>query len=119
MSDPIAPIGPITGPGGARRVSGRTGGRDESPGHEAAASEDRALPVVVEPQPKAAGGGPRSRRASIAAFAAQLMGQPGQKRGLRGGPETLDRARSTYLETEWSGPADRRPRPGKITKTEI
>ena len=39
--------------------------------------------------------------------------------GLRGGPETLDRARSTYLETEWSGPADRRPRPGRITKTEI
>jgi hypothetical protein len=47
------------------------------------------------------------------------MGQGGQKRGLRGGPETLDHARTTYLETEWSGPADRRPAPGRITKTEI
>ena len=52
-------------------------------------------------------------------FAAQVLGQGGQKRGLRGGPETLDRARSTYLGTEWSGPADRRPHPGQITKTEI
>jgi hypothetical protein len=54
-----------------------------------------------------------------AGFAAQILGQGGQKRGLRGGPETLDKARSTYLGAEWSGPADRRPRPGRITKTEI
>ena len=47
------------------------------------------------------------------------MGQGGQKRGLRGGPETLDHARTAYLETEWSGPADRRPPPGRIAKTEI
>jgi hypothetical protein len=60
----------------------------------------------------------RSRR-TAAAFAAQVMGQSGQKRGLRGGPETLDKARATYLVTEWSGPADRRPHPGRITKTEI
>jgi hypothetical protein len=47
------------------------------------------------------------------------MGQGGQRRGLRGGPETLDKARSAYLEAEWSGPADRRVRTGRITKTEI
>ncbi len=55
----------------------------------------------------------------VAEFAAQLMGQKGQKRGLRGGPETLDKARSTYLGAEWSGLADRRPQAGRITKTEI
>ena len=48
-----------------------------------------------------------------------MMGQGGQKRGLRGGPETLDHARNAYLETEWSGGADRRHARGKITKTEI
>jgi len=55
----------------------------------------------------------------VAEFAAQLIGQGGVKRGLRGGPETLDKARSSYLGTEWSGLADRRPPAGRITKTEI
>ena len=61
----------------------------------------------------------KAPRNAIAAFIAQILGQPGQKRGLRGGPETLKTARSTYLETNWSGPSDRRPRPGRITRTEI
>ena len=56
--------------------------------------------------------------AAAAAFAAQLMGQRGQKRGLKGGPKVLKSARATYLETEWSGPSDRRIPVGKITKTE-
>ena len=43
----------------------------------------------------------------------------GQKRGLKGGPETLERARSTYLASEYSGPYDRRPKAGRITKTDI
>jgi hypothetical protein len=47
------------------------------------------------------------------------MGQSGQKRGLRGGKEVLDTARSTYLETEYSGPADRRPPTGLLKKTNI
>ncbi|RZJ87392.1 MAG: hypothetical protein EON88_23005 [Brevundimonas sp.] len=46
------------------------------------------------------------------AFSAQLLGQDGQKRGLRGGAPVLNAARSTYLETEYSGDADRRPRKG-------
>jgi hypothetical protein len=61
----------------------------------------------------------KSLRIAIAAFIAQILGQPGQKLGLRGGPETLKKARTTYLATNWSGPSDRRPRPGRITKTEI
>jgi hypothetical protein len=82
----------------------------ESPGRALVALE----PPAAEVKPQA-----KTRRASAAGFAAHVLGQGGQKRGLRGGPETLDRARSTYLETEWSGHADRRPRPGKVTKTEI
>jgi len=54
-----------------------------------------------------------------AAFAAQVLGQPGKKRGLRGGPPVLDAARSTYLSREYSGANDRRPSPGIRKKTEI
>ena len=62
---------------------------------------------------------PRRLASAFAAFAAHLMGQTGQKRGLRGGQEVLDTARSTYLGTEFSGPPDRRPRAGLIKKTEL
>jgi hypothetical protein len=54
-----------------------------------------------------------------AAFTAQMLGQTGQKRGLKGGPPVLSQARSAYLGAAYSGPSDRRPRPGKVTKTEI
>ena len=53
------------------------------------------------------------------AFAAQLMGQEGQKRGLKGGAPVLDAARSTYLGREYSGAKERRPTAGKTTKTDI
>src|SRR4051812_39402829 len=43
-----------------------------------------------------------------AAFAAQLLGQEGQKRGLRAGQELFDAAKSSYVRTEWSGAKDRR-----------
>ena len=56
---------------------------------------------------------------SASSFAAQILGQPGQKRGLRGGEETLNLARSTYMETEWSGGADRRIRRGRMTRTRV
>ena len=53
-----------------------------------------------------------------AAFAAQLLaGAP--RRGLKGGPEMLEQARTTYLKNEYSGPADRRARKGRGTKTEV
>ena len=38
-----------------------------------------------------------------AAFNAQMMGQTGQRRGLKGGPPVLEAARASYLETEYSG----------------
>lgn len=53
------------------------------------------------------------------AFAAQVMGQAGQKRGLRGGPPVLDAARAAYLGREYSGAKERRPAAGKTTKTDI
>ncbi|MBS0295172.1 MAG: hypothetical protein JSR45_02600 [Proteobacteria bacterium] len=53
-----------------------------------------------------------------AAFNAQLYGG-GPRRGLKGGAETLDNARATYLGAEYSGPNDRRPKAGLIRKTEI
>lgn len=51
-------------------------------------------------------------------FAAQVLGE-GEKRGLRGGPETLGRAKKTYLSSEYSGSNDRRPVPGRIRQEKI
>jgi hypothetical protein len=109
MTDPIGPIDRISRPRGAGRRSGVAGRRASD--QPAAKLPVRIEPPTDEPTPP--------QPAGAAAFAAQVMGQGGQKRGLRGGPETLDHARTAYLETEWSGPADRRPPPGRITKTEI
>ncbi len=78
-----------------------------------------AGPVVDHPREK-----PRRKAAAVevdgddATFAAQMI-SGGEKRGLRGGPETLERAKTTYLKSEYSGPNDRRPRPGQVTRTEI
>ena len=86
---------------------------------EADPTAGRAL-VPVQPSPRAeAPKDATPRRGNPAPFAAQVLGQGGQKRGLRGGPETLQTARSAYLEAEYSGPADRRPKTGLIKKTEI
>ncbi|MDV6330565.1 hypothetical protein [Asticcacaulis sp. 201] len=88
---------------------------------------DPKLPVpagpVVEHQPGYAPRGRKQRAKTStdgedAVYAAQLL-SGGEKRGLRGGPETLERAKSTYLKSEYSGPNDRRPQPGRVTKTEI
>ncbi|HEY3887812.1 MAG TPA: hypothetical protein VGL73_04505 [Caulobacteraceae bacterium] len=109
MTEPIRPVDRISRP---RRV-----GRAMSiAGRRASDQPVARLPVKTEP---AADEPTPPPPAGPAAFAAQVMGQGGQKRGLRGGPETLDHARAAYLETEWSGPADRRPPPGRIAKTEI
>ena len=82
------------------------------------------LPVPVGPViDQQTNEAPRPKRkakpeADDATYAAQILGG-GEKRGLRGGPETLGRAKSTYLKSEYSGPNDRRPAPGRVTKTEI
>jgi hypothetical protein len=87
-------------------------------------SPDNKLPVpagpVIDhgPHQTACGRKKPATEAEDVTFAAQRLGG-GEKRGLRGGPETLERAKSTYLKSEYSGPNDRRPAPGRVTKTEI
>ena len=113
--------------------SDRRGGDRRSP--ERRATDRRVdparLPVPIEGSASEPSGGsaPKTTRSDVkaavqpvagpdAVFTAQLMaGAP--KRGLKGGPETLDQARSTYLGAEYSGANDRRPKKGRITKTEI
>ena len=94
-------------------------------------SQDRLLPVLVAaPQDKGSrdqhGGscgkdGLRSARISRPSnpYAAQLLGQEGQRRGLRGGAPVLSAARSAYLGAEYSGENDRRPPSGLIMKKAI
>ena len=53
------------------------------------------------------------------AFDAQLIGQDGAKRGLKGGAPVLDAARAAYLGAEFSGEADRRPPAGLIMRSKI
>lgn len=72
---------------------------------EAPAGEVVRLPVPVDRVSRIR---PRAEEDAHAAFAAQLMGQDGAKRGLRAGPELFDVARVTYNRTEWSGSKDRR-----------
>jgi hypothetical protein len=113
MTGPIDPMRPY----GERRHSQRRA--EDMP--RAAVDGGANLPAVIEaPEPGPDSAVPPPPRAdSYAAFAAHLYGQSGQKRGLRGGQPVLDAARSAYLETEYSGPADRRPPKGVLKKTEI
>ena len=79
------------------------------------------LPVATTSPPAdapRAAPGARPRRAG-SDYAAHVLGQDGRKRGLRGGPEVLDAAREAALRTEYSGPNDRRPKPGLVKRTEV
>lgn len=84
-----------------------TSGPASAPHDDPAEPADRPAPT------------PDTPAAPAAAFAAQLIGQGGQRTGIRGGPPILDAARSTYLGAEYSGEHDRRPPPGKVGKTEV
>src|SRR5690606_29269280 len=116
MTDEVRPVGPVQR-------------RDERREHERRAGERRAGATSRELVPTAfpaeAAEPPASPAptppadASPAAFAAQVMGQTGQRRGLKGGPPVLNTARSTYLGTAYAGAAERRPRPGKATDTDV
>jgi len=108
-----APIDPPRKPEPPRRGRRRV---DVAQAQDQGPLDDRKLPVVVSPIKPAQS--PAPEPAPGAVFAAQLLGQDGQKRGLRGGPATLDAAKQTYSRTEWSGAADRRARRGGAAKTE-
>lgn len=112
MTDPIDPMRPLP-PLRPDRDPRRDQDKDKP---------KAGLPMVIpqpegdEPEPAL---GPKPAGPATAPFAAQVMGQGGIRRGLRGGQEVLDTARATYLETEYSGRNDRRPRKGLLKKTEI
>lgn len=75
-------------------------------------------PAVTRETPRDAGASAKPASGS-AAFAAQLLGQPGAKRGLKGGAPVLDGARAAYLESEYLGQGERRAPKGVIAKTKI
>lgn len=76
------------------------------------------LPVPIDPVTP-----PRTfrdeRPRGYAEFAAQIIGQGGERRGLRAGPSLMDAARDAYNRTEWSGRYDRRARKGGTTREDI
>lgn len=98
----------------ARRAARAQADRSE----EAFPASSANLPVAVGPAVA-----PRSfrdeRRRGDSEFSAQVMGQDGQRRGLRAGPSLLDIARDAYNRTEYSGSYDRRARKGRATRTDI
>ncbi|MDY6923225.1 MAG: hypothetical protein SWI22_04595 [Pseudomonadota bacterium] len=116
MTDEVRPVGPVQ-----RRDERRESDRRSA--ERRAGSTSRALvPIELPAEPAAPPARPAPTPAgdiSAAAFAAQVIGQTGQRRGLKGGPPVLDAARSTYLGANYSGVAERRPRPGKATDTDV
>ena len=83
---------------------------------EGAASPERCDVVVAGPRQERPAAEPKST--ASASFAAQLLGQPGAKRGLKGGSEVIDGARSAYLETKFLG-VDRRLPKGVIARKDL
>lgn len=119
MTGPISPVG-VTIPAGVpdalddrNRGERRQGDRRKNSSKALVTTSDQADPGRNPAKPASVSPPPP------AAFAAQILGQPGKKRGLRGGPEVLDAARATYMSREYSGPNDRRPPTGQRKKTEI
>lgn len=113
MSEPLHPLRRAAD---ARRPR-RRASDNAAPAEHATAAESRTLPIVVEPIH--ANDPPPHRSTPEATYAAHLLGQKDARRGLRGGQETLEAARSAYLGAEYSGVQDRRPNKGLIRKTEI
>jgi len=116
MADEVRPVGPVQ-----RRADRRSDERRAA--ERRAASASRALVPVDFPveaaEPPARPAPTPSADGGAAVFAAQMIGQTGQRRGLKGGPPMLDAARSAYLGAEHSGAAERRPLPGKAKDTDI
>lgn len=88
---------------------------DEARGASGSATN---LPIAVDP-PAGARNHKDERPRGESEFDAQLMGQDGQKRGLRAGPSIFDIARAAYTRAEWSGRYDRRARKGRRARTDI
>lgn len=116
MTDEVRPVGPVQ-----RRTDRREADRRAETRRAGSTSRD-LVPVefpteTAEAPARPAPAPPADPGAAV--FAAQMMGQTGQRRGLKGGPPVLDAARSAYLGTEHSGAAERRPQPGKAKNTDV
>jgi hypothetical protein len=98
----------------ARRVYKAVANRSE--GTEATGASNLPVPVTPVAAPRTFRD---ERPRGYAEFAAQVIGQRGERRGLRAGPSLLEHARDAYNRTEWSGTADRRARKGRSTREEI
>jgi hypothetical protein len=104
MSGAIAPIRPVR----PTRRDAAPKSRDESP---AAVNVTINVGPVADP--------PLSPRLPPTNLEAHLIAQTARTRGLRSGQKVLETARHAYLETEWSGPNDRRAHAGQITRTKV
>jgi hypothetical protein len=115
VSDPVDPIRRLDRLSRVRRVAAGSAGAASAGKPSPSRAVVPAGPARTHDREPA----PDSGRATVdAAFAAQLLaGAP--RRGLKGGPEMLEQARTTYLKNEYSGPADRRARKGRGTKTDV
>ena len=103
---PIAPIRPV------RLVRRQAPRRDADSQHDVQGAVSVSITIATaEPHPA-----PTQPPTNVDAH---LIAQEARVRGLRGGQKVLDTARHTYLETEWSGPSDRRLQIGRITKTDV
>ena len=113
MTREVGPVPPVDGR--ERRQAQR---RDVE---RRTASAGRALVPVAQAEPvePAKPADDTAPLDTAAAFAAQLMGPTGQRRGLTGGPPVMDAARTSYLGTEYSGDKDRRPPAGLVKKTDV
>ena len=139
MTDRITPVSAVTGGALApavTRVTDRRGSERRSAERRAKeeAKKDEAKKQAVTSRELVAVGkpvhhdpaGPAARKptlteaqAAAAAFAAQMLGQGGQRNGIRGGPPVMDNARSTYLEAQYSGEHERRPPIGTTTRKDV
>src|SRR5690349_1101677 len=99
-----------------RLVSARRAANDEAGApEEATAAGVSNLPVPVGPVTRSKA----DRREGEASFSAQMLGQDGQKRGLRAGEPFIAAAKNAYDTVEWSGTKDRRARKGRKARTEV
>jgi hypothetical protein len=118
MTGPVRPVGPAQPRGPQRRTGDRRQGDERRDGEPRPA---RALVPSDEPPAQAPDRQQTAPPTPVqpSAFAAQMIGQTGAKKGLKGGPPVLDAARGSYLGTEYSGAGERRPKPGKTRRTDI
>ena len=121
MTGPVRPVGPVEPRGPQRRTGDRRQGDERREGEprppRALVPSGEPFAPDSEPAPKPTPAPPNPVQPSV--FAAQMIGQTGARKGLKGGPPVLDAARGSYLGTEYSGAGDRRPKPGKTTRTDI